>query len=394
MGMLVAEECTPGYQVVSTGGRLPQLDSLRGFLLVWMTLTHLPTVVSQYSNQMPGYVSAAEGFILLAAILVSRISRREEERSGIGTARKKLLQRAARIYRYHLVLLGVAFSLCAIAAVYQHRVPLQYLLDYYLQKPHLALAAAPLLLYNPPLLDILPMYIVFMLLTPLALGAAARSGWGPVLGVSAALWLLAQFNLRAALYSVMVRFGFPIPLNEMGAFDILAWQFLWIIGLALGRARLDTRFSRRVLTASAIVAGALFVCRHTTFDAFTGPALFDVLVDKWRLGIFRLFDSAALGVLLMRFGAPLANSAVGRRLELLGRASLEVFCAHAFFCFMFLAMGNGQDPHFAWWQDAAILILSFTGLFAVARYVDQRRRRIDENKTRKALALPFPIRAQ
>jgi hypothetical protein len=53
--------------------RLPQLDTLRGFLLVWMTLTHLPTHISPYSNQMVGYVSAAEGFILLAAILVGRI---------------------------------------------------------------------------------------------------------------------------------------------------------------------------------------------------------------------------------------------------------------------------------------------------------------------------------
>src|SRR5213082_2065217 len=56
--------------------RIPQLDALRGFLLVWMTLTHLPTRVSAYSNQVVGYVSAAEGFILLAAVLTGQIQRR------------------------------------------------------------------------------------------------------------------------------------------------------------------------------------------------------------------------------------------------------------------------------------------------------------------------------
>src|SRR4051794_22372381 len=102
--------------------RIPQLDTLRGFLLAWMTLTHLPTPVSVYSNQVLGYVSSAEGFILLAAVLTGQIQRRANHRYGERVARKKLFQRALRIYAYHLALLGVAFGLCGAAAVYLHRV--------------------------------------------------------------------------------------------------------------------------------------------------------------------------------------------------------------------------------------------------------------------------------
>src|SRR6185437_13700682 len=69
--------------------RIPQLDTLRGFLLLWMTLTHLPTRISPYSNQMVGYVSAAEGFILLAAILVGRIQQSARDKHGAPEARSK-----------------------------------------------------------------------------------------------------------------------------------------------------------------------------------------------------------------------------------------------------------------------------------------------------------------
>jgi hypothetical protein len=334
-----------------------------------MTLTHLPTRISPYSNQVVGYVSAAEGFILLAAILVGRIQ--EQALNEDGAAQNKLFHRVLRIYGYHLGLLAFAFSVCAAAAVYFNRIPLQNLLDYYLQHPIQALFAAPALLYNPPLLDILPMYIVFMLLTPLAIRTAERWGWRAVLAASGSIWLLAQFHLRDAVYLAATHFGFPIPLREMGAFDLFGWQFLWTAGLFLGSARAAFLFSkarmpRWVVFTSAAVVTVMFVCRHTNFEALTGPALFDTLVNKWRLGMFRLIDAAAIGVLLVRFGSPLADTRLGARLAMLGRASLEVFSAQVVFCLIFLGLASGSDPHFAVWQDALVIAVTLTGLFLVA----------------------------
>jgi hypothetical protein len=360
--------------------RLPQLDTLRGFLLVWMTLTHLPTHVSAYSNQMVGYVSAAEGFILLAAILVGRIQQGAVEKHGATVAQEKLWRRILRIYGYHLALLGFAFSVCAWAAAHFHRVPLQNLLDFYLQHPAQALLAAPALLYNPPLLDILPMYIVFMLVTPLLMRIAARCGWGAVLIGSGSIWLLAQFHLRDWVYMAAAHWGFPIPLNETGAFDWFGWQFLWTAGLWLGSAKAASLFSEKripkwAILASIAIASVLFVCRHTGFDVLAGPTLFDALVNKWRLGIFRLMDAAAIGILLVKFGSPLAETWIGARLATMGRASLEVFSAHLVFCFIFLGLASGVEAQYTWWQDGVIVAVTLSSLFLVAARIEKRRQK-------------------
>ena len=57
--------------------RRPELDALRGLFLVWMTLTHLPTRFSDFVNQPVGFVSSAEGFVFISALLVGRLYIRE-----------------------------------------------------------------------------------------------------------------------------------------------------------------------------------------------------------------------------------------------------------------------------------------------------------------------------
>ena len=53
--------------------RRPELDALRGLFLVWMTLTHLPTRFSDFVNQPLGFVTSAEGFVFVSALLVGRL---------------------------------------------------------------------------------------------------------------------------------------------------------------------------------------------------------------------------------------------------------------------------------------------------------------------------------
>jgi hypothetical protein len=53
--------------------RLWELDALRGLMLVLMTLTHMPTGFAHYLSQPFGFVSAAEGFVLLSALLSGRV---------------------------------------------------------------------------------------------------------------------------------------------------------------------------------------------------------------------------------------------------------------------------------------------------------------------------------
>jgi len=340
--------------------RIEELDMLRGFLLLWMTLTHLPTRLSAYSNQAIGYVSAAEGFVFMAALLTGQVHRRATEKYGSETAFRNLLRRAWRIYRYHAVLLAMTFTIGAAAALQFHRTALANLMDFYLQHPKPAIVLGLTLVYDPPLLDILPIYIIFTLLTPVLLWGARRFGWTAVLGGSTVIWLLAQFGLRLRFYALLNAHGFPLPANEAGAFDLFAWQLLWAIGLWLGtavaRERLsERRLSRSLLAASALIAVTLFICRHTLHP---GP-----LVDKWHLGIVRLIDLAAIGILLIRWGPRLARTRWAARLAPLGRSSLEVFSLHVLCCLAALGLTTAADPSFPWWQDMLLLGITFTGLF-------------------------------
>src|SRR3984957_11551701 len=167
--------------------RRPELDALRGLFLVWMTLTHLPTRFSDFTNQPIGFVSAAEGFVFISALLVGRIYMRDTLEDATGV-RAKLWKRSLQIYAYHLLMLTLLFTVAAAYAMHTHKAALNHLLNFYLAHPVVAVVGSVLLIYCPPLLDILPMYVAFLFFTPMILSAAKRLGWTKVLAASAMMW--------------------------------------------------------------------------------------------------------------------------------------------------------------------------------------------------------------
>src|ERR1039458_5331599 len=197
--------------------RRPELDALRGLFLVWMTLAHLPTRFSDFVNQPIGLLSSAEGFVFISALLVGRLSI-HEMMADPSKVRLKLWKRSLKIYAYHLLMLGLVFTVAAAFAVHTHRAALNHLLNFYLAHPFEAIVGSVLLLYCPPLLDILPMYVAFLFLTPMVLSAAVRFGWRWILAVSGLIWILAQFGLRDVVHNSIVHIThLPIPLQESGA---------------------------------------------------------------------------------------------------------------------------------------------------------------------------------
>ncbi|HYK49514.1 MAG TPA: OpgC domain-containing protein [Terriglobales bacterium] len=358
--------------------RLPELDALRGLMLIGMALTHLPTRASYYSNQLLGFVSWAEGFVLVSALLSGRVYGALLRQKPFQVVREKLWHRCARLYGYHLALLGVAFTVVAAIAVHTREPALQGLLDFYLWHHALAAASAMLLLYCPPLLDILPMYIVFLFLTPLVLYVGQRRGWKFVLGPSAALWLASQFQAREMLYSFFAAHAdFPIPLRHLGAFNLFAWQFLWIFGLWAGSGtatqsldRFKSRFkSGWTIALSILVAATFFILRYQLIPYFVSHPVDQgnawVLFDKWQLGVFRLLNFAALGVLFMAVRPYIARRLAWTPLVQLGKSSLEVFCFHILLVFGALSLvGDGTGA--PWSYQLAIVIATLAGMYAVA----------------------------
>src|ERR1051325_2012090 len=167
-----------------------EVDALRGLVLVWMTLTHLPTGISVYSYQPIGFVSSAEGFIFLSALFTGLIYFRTAMREGLGEMRFRLWGRTLKIYGYHMLMVGLAFVSAPLIAGINYP-GLHNLLDFYFSVgPKRAAVDAALLAYRPPLLDILPMYVIFMGLTPIVLTIAQKIGWRSILAGSCVIWVL------------------------------------------------------------------------------------------------------------------------------------------------------------------------------------------------------------
>ena len=384
--------------------RRPELDALRGLFLVWMTLTHLPTRFSDFVNSPIGFVSSAEGFVFVSALLVGRLYIRDLLVDAAGV-RIRLWKRSLKIYGYHLLMLAFAFTIAAAFAVHTHKAAISNLLDFYLAHPFVAMVGSVLLLYCPPLLDILPMYITFLFFTPFLLSAAVRFGWRKILLLSGLVWLLAQFGLRDLVHNWIVHLThLQIPLQETGAFNLFAWQAIWTVGLWVG-ARSATResiFSRVPGWAIALSCAACLFFIGVRWG-WLGPHLteqaLDIQLNKWQIGPLRVVNLVTFSIVFYWLRRFLLRWVAIEPFLTLGEASLQVFCTHIAFVFVGLALlvrDVGEDVGAPSEQlhglpAVTLLVFTFTGLILVATYeVRQRRNRRGGSSSAKPPSAPRP----
>jgi len=355
-----------------SGSRNLRVDALRGLFLVLMTVTHVPTRFSDWLGQPFGFVSAAEGFVCLSAYLAGRVYLRRYEKAGFAAMRGALVARAVKVYRVHLglFLFGIGVALALAAQLGQDAVT--GLFSYYIGQPLTAFFGAIALVYQAPLLDILPMYVLFLLATPWVLAAAHRHGWAFMLMLSLSLWLAAQFGLRQAAYDAVASLsGLRIPVDAIGLFNPLAWQFLWMIGLWLGtRGPLAETRAREPqwLWPAALAAGlAMLLFRHATGQVPFGPDNWvNALFDKWNLGPVRMLNVLVLAAIIQGYARGVADRLPLSTLAQLGQASLWVFTAHIVICFAVLTLFGTASPERPWALDLALMLASFAILQGVA----------------------------
>ena len=368
--------------------RLWEIDAMRGLMLVLMTITHLPSRFTDPVGQPFGFVSSAEGFVLLSACVAGIVYTRIAHNKGVDAMRRAFWRRALKIYLAQAAALLFLFTFIRGVGIRVDQPAVKELLAFFLSHPAEGIVFSLMLVYEPSLFDILPMYIFFMLLSPWVLAYALRHGWSLPLALSATLWALAQFDLAQAIYDLAVRFlGLPVPFGEMGSFDAFAWQFLWFSGLWLGARHATAeappfRFPRWLIASALAVALFILCWRHfgpAGQAAFADNQDLNLLFDKWRLGPLRLVDLLALGILAMRFGPGLMRRIPRLHfLESMGAASLPVFCAHLVAVLSVVAF-FGRDYHVRpWWGDILMLAAVFLWLYFVARvtlWVDARQRK-------------------
>jgi hypothetical protein len=207
----------------------------------------------------------------------------------------------------------------------------------------------------------------------------AERGWGALLGLSAAAWLLAQHDAGRDIYGwIAGSTGWPVPYNQTGSFAFLAWQLLWVAGLRAGSLKSQAAaageatgrpWAPPVLWTATSLAVAFFVWRHVTGQVpFGDHGSLNALFDKWHLGPMRLLNFAVLAVLVVHGRRLLVALAQHSSIATMGRASLTVFAAHLVLCLLLLATGgDALDAAHVSLLDAALLSGTLVALYIGAR---------------------------
>jgi hypothetical protein len=325
-----------------------------------MTVNHLPTELRYFTDQSLGTFSAAEGFVFLSGLLAGWVYTRRYRTGGPGALLTASLGRAKSIYAWHVA----AFVAALVSVNLTERIvgassPTVPLLFH--EHPLQALVLGALLLHQPGLLDLLPMYCIFVLLLPIVIGGLETGRRWLVLSVSVLVWAVAQF-------APVVDPGTVYPVIT-GSFNPFGWQLLFVGGVVIGNARIGgreqvSRPSPWVMVPAGIVA--VYGIGLHYFDQWPRPwpdGVFGFILFKPALGLFRIADFACIayfaGILAARF--PWAFNV--RALALLGRHSLAVVATQSVIVITLLQFPGLSDTEF---DRTATVVATIALLFLVA----------------------------
>jgi len=354
-------------QTISAAGQRDSgLDSLRGLMLIGMALNHVTSHLHVLTDHPFGYTSMAEGFVFLSGLIAGLVYTRRLQRHGPAAVLKGSRARAVTLYLCHVALFAgvwawVNFYFAAVGIPAGNTPPAM------LDHPALSLLSGALLVSQPPLLDILPMYAGFLLLLPAVLSALEAGRRGRVLALSFGAWLLTNLFWP----SLAVNLG----VVQTGAFNWGAWQLLFLVGVVCGHARatgvalLPRRQAWLVVPALAL-CGWFFLIRHWYVPA---PfATFADWVNKNNLAPVRLLNTCALFLLVHGAFVRWPRAFHWRPLALLGRHSLAVFSTHIAVAYVLFAFPQvvSATPARTWIGTATML----GSLFAVALWQERTRR--------------------
>ena len=309
-----------------------RLDFFRGLALICIFLDHIPgDYLNYFTLSAIAFSDAAEVFIFISGFTAALVYGRALATRGALIATVQVLRRAWQLYVAHIFLF-VIFIAEVSYTVKTFNNPMyneEMGVGDFLEHPHIAIVQAMTLQFQPTYLDILPLYIVLLLIFPVVLLCLR---WKPMAALipSALVYLAVQIS------------DFALPAYPPGttwSFNPLAWQFLFVLGAVLGHAETHSRGRARLVQIAYWPALAIAVFVFTirlswTFHGFWGavPALFERQLwptNKSNLSPIRLISFFALVMLVARWVPPQASfmrAMVARPLVLCGRHSLEIFC--------------------------------------------------------------------
>ncbi|MEJ0016103.1 MAG: OpgC domain-containing protein [Acetobacteraceae bacterium] len=371
----------------SNRGRDLRVDFFRGLALWWIYTDHIPgDLMAEYSLRNFAMCDATEVFVLLAGFGAGLAYGSVMDRQGYLYAAADTLRRAWTLYIAHIFLFVVYTAQVAYSAAALDRT--FYLeearLDVMAEAPYRALLEALLLRFQPNLLNILPLYVVLLLIFALALPLLRRP-----------LLLLAT---SFTLYAVVRVTGLNLPAwtGEGWFFNPFAWQLLFMMGAILAYAPPGmprTRWPFDIAAVVVLVAGVLVLWVVDTHPrilaSMPAPVVrFVITEDKTGLHPFRLVSILSLAWLAARLvpaSAAWLRSWAASPLVLLGQNSLPVFCAGIFFGFI-ARLGLEADE--GWGMQIAVNVFGVAAMVAVGALAAWYRGKARAPAPRQPVTLP------
>lgn len=304
------------------------VDFWRGYALIAIFVDHIPGLF--YNRFTHGNVSvsdAADLFVFLAGWSVRLMEGRGERQQPIWYMVLRLFGRAITLYAAQIMITMIAIAMLATAALLRDN-PL--LLEWHnaaavFHDPvptHIGLA---MVTHQLGYFDILPLYVVLMVMAPL---------FAVIDRLSTQLVLLFSVALYATVLAT--RFDLPTwPVQGEWFFNPLAWQFVFVLGFVLAKPEGIGGFVRRNISVIRWIAlpVVLFFLAFVLMKWWPDPTkmpqprLF-FIADKTFVTPIRIIQFLALIAVMSvtfpyirRWGGPLVSF-----LALLGRNSLYVFC--------------------------------------------------------------------
>jgi hypothetical protein len=356
---------------VVTTGRDLRLDLFRGIALWLIFLDHIPSnVVSWITIRNYGFSDATEIFIFISGYTAAFVYGRAMHERGFVVAGARILRRAWQIYVAHIFLFAIYMAeISYVATSFDNPLYAEEMniLDF-LKQPDMTIVQALLLKFKPVNMDVLPLYIILLILFPPILWLLQR---GPTLALGASL----------VLYVLAWQFDWNLPAFPDGSwyFNPFAWQLLFVFGAwcALGGAERLAPVLRwpATLVVAILYLGFAFVIAMSWYlpEQSIVPHWLENLIypiDKTNLDVLRFAHFLALAVLTVRFVPrtwPMLNSPILYPAILCGQHSLEIFCLGVFLAFA----GHFAlvDISGAFWMQVVISLTGIVAMIAAAALI-------------------------
>ena len=322
----------------ATSERDLRLDLFRGVALWLIFLDHIPeNIVNWFTIRNYGFSDATEIFIFISGYTAAFVYGRTMRERGFMLSSARILRRAWQIYVAHIFLFTIFMAEIAyVAATFDNPLYAEEMriLDF-LKQPDITIFQALLLKFKPVNMDVLPLYIVLLLMFPPMLFLLLRAPNVALAG-------------SAMVYALTWKLDWNLPAYPNGVwfFNPFAWQLLFVFGAwcALGGSQRLAGFLRSRIVLVVAIAYLVFAFAITltwhfeALDRFVPTWLAEWMypIDKTNLDVLRFAHFLALAVVTIRF-IPRhwsgLKSAILQPAIRCGQHSLEIFCLGVFLAF-------------------------------------------------------------